>query len=79
VSGGCGTPSLQGTTSDAVEIENVMWPNNGLSKESHVAPILNGYYIRLRGVFGMSSKLAIVYSVFNYLSKYNSKLGWSLS
>ncbi|XP_017129511.1 uncharacterized protein LOC108147474 isoform X1 [Drosophila elegans] len=60
----------QGTTSDAVEIENVMWPNNGLSKESHVAPILNGYYIRLRGVFGMSSKLAIVYSVFNYLNCY---------
>ncbi|XP_020816929.1 uncharacterized protein LOC110190668 isoform X2 [Drosophila serrata] len=60
----------QGTTSDAVEIENVMWPNNGLSKESHVAPILAGYYIRLRGVFGMSSKLAIVYSVFNYLNCY---------
>lgn len=58
----------QGTTSDAPEIENVMWPNNGLSKESHIAPILTGYYIRLRGVFGMSSKLAIVYSVFNYLS-----------
>jgi len=69
----------QGTTSDAVEIENVMWPNNGLSKESHVAPILNGYYIRLRGVFGMSSKLAIVYSVFNYLSEYNPKSGRSLS
>ncbi|XP_017109937.2 uncharacterized protein Culd isoform X1 [Drosophila bipectinata] len=60
----------QGTTSDAVEIENVMWPNNGLSKESHIAPILTGYYIRLRGVFGMSSKLAIVYSVFNYLNCY---------
>ncbi|KAH8379418.1 hypothetical protein KR009_004890 [Drosophila setifemur] len=60
----------QGTTSDAVEIENVMWPNNGLSKETHVAPILTGYYIRLRGVFGMSSKLAIVYSVFNYLNCY---------
>jgi len=60
----------QGTTSDATEIETVMWPNNGLSKESHIAPILTGYYIRLRGVFGMSSKLAIVYSVFNYLSGY---------
>uniref|UniRef100_A0A1A9WRA4 CUB domain-containing protein n=1 Tax=Glossina brevipalpis TaxID=37001 RepID=A0A1A9WRA4_9MUSC len=59
----------QGTTSDALEIENVVWPNNGMSKESHVVPILTGYYIRLRGVFGMSSKLAIVYSVFNYLSK----------
>ncbi|TDG52862.1 hypothetical protein AWZ03_000405 [Drosophila navojoa] len=60
----------QGTTSDATEIENVMWPNNGLSKENHIAPILTGYYIRLRGVFGMSSKLAIVYSVFNYLNCY---------
>ncbi|XP_034484194.1 uncharacterized protein LOC117789213 isoform X2 [Drosophila innubila] len=60
----------QGTTSDATEIETVMWPNNGLSKESHIAPILTGYYIRLRGVFGMSSKLAIVYSVFNYLNCY---------
>ncbi|XP_064542218.1 uncharacterized protein Culd isoform X1 [Drosophila montana] len=60
----------QGTTSEATEIENVMWPNNGLSKENHIAPILTGYYIRLRGVFGMSSKLAIVYSVFNYLNCY---------
>ncbi|XP_034106579.1 uncharacterized protein LOC117569506 isoform X1 [Drosophila albomicans] len=60
----------QGTTSDATEIETIMWPNNGLSKESHIAPILTGYYIRLRGVFGMSSKLAIVYSVFNYLNCY---------
>uniref|UniRef100_A0A1B0AYA5 CUB domain-containing protein n=1 Tax=Glossina palpalis gambiensis TaxID=67801 RepID=A0A1B0AYA5_9MUSC len=60
----------QGTTSDALEIENVVWPNNGMSKESHVVPILTGYYIRLRGVFGMSSKLAIVYSVFNYLNCY---------
>ncbi|XP_068142313.1 LOW QUALITY PROTEIN: uncharacterized protein Culd [Drosophila tropicalis] len=60
----------QGTTSDAVEIENIMWPNNGLSKETHIAPILGGYYVRLRGVFGMSSKLAIVYSVFNYLNCY---------
>lgn len=60
----------QGTTSDSVEIENVVWPNNGLSRENHIVPILNGYYIRLRGVFGISSKLAIVYSVFNYLSKF---------
>ncbi|XP_034659606.1 uncharacterized protein LOC117895798 isoform X1 [Drosophila subobscura] len=60
----------QGTTSDGVEIETVMWPNNGLSKENHIAPILTGYYIRLRGVFGMPSKLAIVYSVFNYLNCY---------
>ncbi|KAH8303010.1 hypothetical protein KR044_013177 [Drosophila immigrans] len=60
----------QGTTSDATEIETIMWPNNGLGKESHIAPILTGYYIRLRGVFGMSSKLAIVYSVFNYLNCY---------
>ncbi|KAH8397513.1 hypothetical protein KR222_008702, partial [Zaprionus bogoriensis] len=60
----------QGSTSDAPEIETVLWPNNALSKESHIAPILTGYYIRLRGVFGMSSKLAIVYSVFNYLNCY---------
>ncbi|EDV96708.1 GH16413 [Drosophila grimshawi] len=60
----------QGTTSESSEIENVMWPHNGLSKENHIAPILTGYYIRLRGVFGMSSKLAIVYSVFNYLNCY---------
>lgn len=62
----------QGTTSDSLEIENVVWPNNGVSKETHVVPILTGYYIRLKGVFGMSSKLAIVYSVFNYLSKFSS-------
>uniref|UniRef100_T1PEH9 Low-density lipoprotein receptor domain class A n=1 Tax=Musca domestica TaxID=7370 RepID=T1PEH9_MUSDO len=60
----------QGTTSDAPEIEDVVWPNNGMSKENHVVPVLTGYYIRLRGVFGMSSKLAIVYSVFNYLNCY---------
>ncbi|XP_037939940.1 uncharacterized protein LOC119672861 isoform X2 [Teleopsis dalmanni] len=60
----------QGTTSDALEIEDVVWPNNGMSKETHTVPILTGYYIRLRGVFGMSSKLAIVYSVFNYLNCY---------
>ncbi|XP_055841767.1 uncharacterized protein LOC129908945 isoform X2 [Episyrphus balteatus] len=60
----------QGTTSDASAIESVVWPNNGMSKENHIVPILTGYYIRLRGVFGMSSKLAIVYSVFNYLNCY---------
>ncbi|XP_011186911.1 uncharacterized protein LOC105214907 isoform X2 [Zeugodacus cucurbitae] len=60
----------QGTTSDAAEIESVVWPNNGMSKESHIVPVLTGYYIRLRGVFGMSSKLAISYSVFNYLNCY---------
>ncbi|XP_013112094.2 uncharacterized protein LOC106090460 isoform X1 [Stomoxys calcitrans] len=60
----------QGTTSDSPQIEDVVWPNNGMSKESHVVPVLTGYYIRLRGVFGMSSKLAIVYSVFNYLNPY---------
>lgn len=59
----------QGATSDAPIIEDVFWPNNGMSKENHIVPILTGYYIRLKGVFGMSSKLAIVYSVFNYLSK----------
>lgn len=65
----------QGTTSDALEIENLEWPNNGVSKETHVVPVLTGYYIRLKGVFGMSSKLAIVYSVFNYLSKFCQRLG----
>ncbi|XP_030371836.1 uncharacterized protein LOC115622124 isoform X2 [Scaptodrosophila lebanonensis] len=60
----------QGTTSDSPEIENVIWPNTGLSKENHIVPVLTGFYIRLRGVFGMSSKLAIVYSVFNYLNCY---------
>lgn len=60
----------QGTTSDAAAIESVVWPNNGMSHENHIVPILTGYYIRLRGVFGMSSKLAIVYSVFNYLNCY---------
>ncbi|XP_075161919.1 CUB and LDLa domain isoform X2 [Haematobia irritans] len=60
----------QGTTSDSLEIEDVVWPNNGMSMENHNVPVLTGYYIRLRGVFGMSSKLAIVYSVFNYLNCY---------
>lgn len=58
----------QGITSDSQELEAVTWPNKGMSNKNHIVPVLTGFYIRLRGVFGISSRLAIVYSIFNYMS-----------
>lgn len=58
----------QGATSNSPELETVAWPNSGLSEKNHLVPVTSGFYVRLKGAFGMSSRLAIVYSVFNYMS-----------
>ncbi|CAD7083254.1 unnamed protein product [Hermetia illucens] len=60
----------EGTTSIGQQLETVRWPGHRLSKRNHILPIVAGFYVRLKGVFGLPSRLAIVYSVFNYINCY---------
>ncbi|XP_055388255.1 uncharacterized protein LOC129616647 isoform X3 [Condylostylus longicornis] len=60
----------QGTISTALLIESVNWPSSKISEKTHITPILSGFYIHLKGIFGKKSRLAIVYSVFNYMNCY---------
>lgn len=65
----------QGMTSDKPEVEKITYPNRNKNGTSWIVPITAGFYIRLKGIFGQDSRLAIVYSVYSYMSKYD-KIWW---
>lgn len=60
----------QGLTSDKPEIEKVVYPAHNFNGTSVIVPLSTGFYVRLRGVFGAKSRLAVVYTVFSYMSEY---------
>lgn len=57
----------QGITSDR-DVLDVINANTTRSK-MHVVPLSSGFYVSLRGSFGVHSKVAIVYTAFSYLGK----------
>lgn len=64
----------QGTTSLSPKIDTVIVPTSVAGNvKNHIVPINSGFYVRLQGLFEKSSKIAIVYSIFNYMSKFYSK------
>nr|XP_023018488.1 uncharacterized protein LOC111507426 isoform X1 [Leptinotarsa decemlineata] len=65
----------QGITSNQPSVEILRHPATpyGLSKQvEHVVPIVQGFYISLRGIFMPESRLAIVYAAFNYKDCFGS-------
>lgn len=59
----------QGLTSDKPEIEMITYPAKNLNETNVVVPLSTGFYVHLKGVFGIDSRLAIIYTVFSYMSK----------
>lgn len=59
----------QGLTSDKPEIEMITYPAKNLNETNVVVPLSTGFYVHLKGVFGIDSSLAIIYTVFSYMSK----------
>lgn len=59
----------QGVTSDSKELERITYPNGNRNSTAWIIPITTGFYISLKGVFGQDSRLAIVYSVYSFMSK----------
>nr|CAD7430619.1 unnamed protein product [Timema monikensis] len=61
---------IQGLTSEQRVLETLHHPvfpvHSPLEKE-HVIPINDGFYVSLRGIFGPASRIAIVYTAFNYM------------
>lgn len=62
----------QGLTSDRPELERLAYPNKSKNGTSLIVPVTTGFYISLKGIFGQDSRLAIVYSVYSYMSKLGS-------
>lgn len=61
---------LQGTTSNRPVLETIESSSVGsVSSRNLIVPITSGFYVRLRGKFGVESRLAIVYTAFSYASK----------
>ncbi|XP_063700483.1 uncharacterized protein LOC134830827 [Culicoides brevitarsis] len=58
----------QGLTSDKPEIEGILFPARNLNESNVVVPLSTGFYVHLRGVFGIDSRLAIIYTVFSYMN-----------
>uniref|UniRef100_A0A336LJM0 CSON003691 protein n=1 Tax=Culicoides sonorensis TaxID=179676 RepID=A0A336LJM0_CULSO len=58
----------QGLTSDKPEIEIITYPTKNLNRTSVVVPLSTGFYVHLRGVFGIDSRLAVIYTVFSYMN-----------
>lgn len=63
----------QGLTSDKPEIEMITYPAKNLNETNVVVPLSTGFYVHLKGVFGIDSRLAIIYTVFSYMSKYQRR------
>ena len=62
---------LQGTTSDRPLMERVVSSLNvDVQSRDVVVPITSGFYVRLRGKFNSESRIAIVYTAFNFGSKF---------
>lgn len=61
----------QGITSDKPMIELIRSsPDNSVASRNLIAPLSAGFYVRLRGRFNSESRLAIVYAIFSYSSKF---------
>lgn len=59
----------QGPTSAMMALEVIRHPMNQLQPlryREHIAPIVSGFHVSLRGAFGPSSHLAIAYAAFSY-------------
>lgn len=63
----------QGITSDKPEVQRITNPMKGFNGTSYIVPLTTGFYVSLKGVFGAQSRLAIVYAVYSYMSKYQQK------
>nr|CAD7588593.1 unnamed protein product [Timema genevievae] len=61
---------IQGLTSEQPVLETLhhpMIPVHSPRDKEHVIPINDGFYVSLRGIFGPASRIAIVYTAFNYM------------
>ncbi|RZF41963.1 hypothetical protein LSTR_LSTR012340 [Laodelphax striatellus] len=64
----------QGETSESPLLETMRYPMAQLTgsrprphMREHVVPLNTGFYVSLRGTFGLASRLAIIYSAFTYM------------
>ncbi|KYN01842.1 Cubilin, partial [Cyphomyrmex costatus] len=60
----------EGPTSALMSLEVIRHPANQLRSlihREHIAPIINGFHVSLRGTFNPSSHLAIAYAAFSYI------------
>ncbi|KYN31704.1 hypothetical protein ALC56_13843 [Trachymyrmex septentrionalis] len=60
----------EGPTSALTSLEVIRHPTNQLQPlihREHIAPVINGFHVSLRGTFSPSSHLAIAYAAFNYM------------
>ncbi|XP_058462956.1 uncharacterized protein LOC131437553 isoform X2 [Malaya genurostris] len=57
---------IQGTTSNnaVLDVIRSSTPRNG---RNYIVPLTTGFYIHLRGIFTIHSKMALVYAAFSYL------------
>lgn len=55
----------QGLTSDRDKLDVITV--NSSQPKMHVVPLSSGFYVSLKGSFGIKSKIAIVYTAFSYL------------
>lgn len=60
----------QGTTSNDVILEKILYPNETYVRRENIVPISQGFYVGLKGSFNPNSSLAIMYSAFNYQDCY---------
>ncbi|XP_022193710.2 uncharacterized protein LOC111051493 [Nilaparvata lugens] len=67
----------QGETSESPLLETMRYPMAQLTgsrprphMREHVVPLNTGFYVSLRGTFGLASRLAIIYSAFTYMDCY---------
>ncbi|CAG2062083.1 unnamed protein product, partial [Timema podura] len=61
---------IQGLTSEQPVLETLHHPMISVHSprdKEHVIPINDGFYVSLRGIFGPASRIAIVYTAFNYM------------
>ncbi|KAG5327000.1 NETO1 protein, partial [Acromyrmex heyeri] len=60
----------EGPTSALTSLEVIRHPTNQLQPlihREHIAPVINGFHVSLRGTFSPSSHLAIAYAAFSYM------------
>lgn len=60
----------QGITSDRPIMQRITNPNTGFNETSWILPLSTGFYVSLKGVFGTESRLAIIYTVYSYMSEF---------
>lgn len=71
----------QGQTSRNKEMNRVEWSDSTSStaRKDYIVPMVAGFYVTFKGIFGADSRLALVYTAFSYMGNLVKMINFSVA